>query len=275
MSQALKRLYGEEDGQALLYGACVLVLIGTFFYGALDLGQLVLGKINAQSSADSAALSAAALKVSVHNTRSLAYRAMTGQLDLTRLQLIRATGAAISEISTPGKNQTVFEDAIKRAHWHHTKVEELRTGLLAFNAWVSSKSAGSELVQQAAEIGYAGSLGSLASSDQGNVALLDDPQALLENAGRGGAGKMVGHVLYPAEALTPDGMAGYSYVKIQPKVTTLGPASMGMGNTTAMEAMAVAGPIEVPPGNSINARYGINWYSVRLQPVGNVPKGQL
>jgi hypothetical protein len=273
----LNRLYREEDGQALLWGAGVTVLIVACFFGAMDMGQLVLGKIQAQNAADAAAMSAASLKASVHNTRSLAYRATTGQVQLTRLQLIRATGIAITEISTPAGRQKDFADAVGRASFHRNKVERLRNGILQFNQWVTGtgtgEKAGPELARQAAEVGYVGNLGTLWTADPKNLKLLDQgTDAFFEN--KRTPGGIIGNVTFEGEAMNNTGHAGKSMVRITPSVGAFGGAVLGHDNKAALTADAVAGSIpadKVYGKSKAMSLYGIEWYTVRLMPIGNDP----
>lgn len=271
-----RRLIEDEDGQALIWGAGVLVLLVACFYGAIDLGQLVLGKIQAQNAADAAALSASSLKASVHNTRSLAYRATTGQVNLTRLQLVKATGLAIDEIAHPGgKNASEFGKALKRARGHRNKVERLRTGILAFNAWVTGPQAGARVVQQAAEYGYLGNMGTLATADRQNLSLLNEGSDALAEHNRSFGNKIIGNVTYAGEALVEGGHAGKSLVRITPKVGAFGGRWLDYQASSPMSAEAAAGPIPARElyGKSLAAiaPYGIEWYTVRLMPIGVDP----
>ena len=108
----LTRLAREEDGQALLWGAGVIVITMALFYGAVDMGLLVLGKIQAQTAADAAAMSASALKATVHNTRSVAYRAASGQIALSRMKLVEATGLALQGLVDPKADKTKFKTLV-------------------------------------------------------------------------------------------------------------------------------------------------------------------
>lgn len=271
-----RRLIEEEDGQALIWGAGVLVLLVALFYGAMDLGQLVLGKIQAQNAADAAALSASSLKASVHNTRSLAYRATTGQIHLTRLQLVKATGLAINEIAKPGgANASEFQKSLKRAAGHRNKVERLRTGLIAFNQWVTGPQAGARLVQQAAEYGYLGNMGTLATADRQNLHLLAEGTDSLAEHNRSFGNKIIGNVTYTGEALSEGGHAGKSLVRIEPKITAFGGRWLDYQTSSPMSAEAAAGPVPARElyGKTLAAiaPYGIEWYTVRLMPIGVDP----
>ena len=264
-AQALRR---EEDGQALLWGAGVVVLVVVLFYGAVDIGLLVLGKIQAQTAADGAALSAAALKASVHNTRSLAYRAQSGQVMLARQALIEATGLAVRELSQPGHKPAQFRECLGRARGHIKKVTMLREGVLEFNQWVTDAKVGPDAVERAASIGLKGNLGFLAVSDRGNQRLLTQGGALVENARTSHA---VGGVVYGAEAMNRNGHAGKSLVRISPRLNVLGAGVFGIGSSQELEAEAAAGPLEAHTlWGALPAldAYGINWYTVRLLPIG-------
>jgi len=264
----LRRLRQEEEGQALLWGAGVMVLIVALFYGAMDIGQLVLGKIEAQNAADSAAMAGAAVKTSLHNTRSLAYRAASGQLDLCRLQLVRATGAALQEIGAPGKHSKDFDDAMKKATLHRKKLELLREGILAFNEFATGSKAGPAAVQEAAEAAYRSNLGMLAVENPSNKGLLDRG-ALAEISGGSANG-----VVFRSEGM--DRNAGKTAVTVNPRAGAFGGGMLGYASSAVLSATAVAGPVEAHKqyGKALRGVdiYGIDWYVTRLMPVG---KGSL
>lgn len=261
-----RRLAREEDGQSLLYGAGVVVMTVALFYGAMDIGLLVLGKIQAQNAADAAALAAASLKASVHNTRSLAYRAATGQVNLTRLALVEATNAALIEIARPHNNPEAFRKAIAKARGHRAKVEKLAACLKQFNSWVTDDTVGPRLTYQAAEIAYIGNLGYLRIADDSNLTFKKD--AMIENST---SSPTIGGVAYGGESLARGKFAGKSMVKIEPKINAIGAGFLDYSEQSVLSATAVAGPVDAKSQyGSTKAvdRYGITWYTVRLMPIG-------
>ena len=269
------RLIREEDGQALFWGAGVIVILVVLFFGAMDVGQLVLGKIQTQNAADAAAMSSASLKASIHNTRALAYRAASGQLTLSRIQLVRATGLAFQEIDKPGgKNEKSFKETFKQARGHRLKLEKLRSGLIAFNKTFTDLETGPGLARHAAEIGYLGNIGSLGMADTSNLRLMASNESLQEND-RSFGNKLIGGVPFTGEALTPTGSAGKSYVKVTPKVGAFGSAWLSYSGDSTLKAAAVAGPIKAKDIYGTNPAgvelYGIDWYTVRLLPTGEDP----
>jgi hypothetical protein len=292
LQAAMRRLTQDEDGQALLYGAGVVVLIMACFITAVDLGQAVTGKIQAQNAADAAALSGAALKASVHNTRELAYRAASAQLNLARMRLLEASGLAVQEIGDvkAGKNrQTQFNQAMDMAWTHRMRMERLREGLREFNKWALSNEAGSEAVRGAAEIGYLGNIGSLGSANPHNLSIFHGTDPLAEVSGSFDGGHMVGGVSYPGEALAGGNAArnlpvpGKTLVHVAPRLgTPLGNTfgSLGLNYGAAkdgfeLDGWAVAGPVEAKKtlGSSrMMDAFGLNhWYTVRLMYRGKAP----
>ncbi len=272
--RTLERLAREEDGQALLWGAGVIVITMALFYGAVDMGLLVLGKIQAQTAADAAAMSASALKAGVHNTRSLAYRAASGQVALSRMQLVQATGLALQGLVDPKADKTKFKEALERAIHHRKNVLALHTGLKNYNAWLAGPDVGKASVRKAAEIAYAGNIGVLGVMDAYNLTLLKKEGALAENGGGG----MIGGTLYTEEAI--DGSGGKSFVAVEPRVNALGSGLLGYGKQAALGAWASAGPVDVGRAygdkfGSLNPTtgYGINWYTVRLLGIGKGGEG--
>jgi hypothetical protein len=267
-----RRLLHDEAGQALLWGAGVMVLIVALFYGAMDIGQLVLGKIEAQNAADGAAMAGAAVKASMHNTRSMAYRAASGQLDLSRLQLVRATGAALQEIGGPGKHAKDFDDAMKKAELHRRKLELLREGILAFNEFATGAKAGPAAVQEAADAVYRANLGMLGVSNASNKGLLDR-SALAEISGGASNG-----VVFRSEGMDRPGNAGKTAVTVKPVAGSFGGGMLGYASSAVLSATAVAGPVEAHKQFRRALRgvdvYGIDWYTTRLLPVGKGTLGR-
>lgn len=269
MRAMLKRLQREEDGQALLYGVGVIVITVTLFYGAMDVGLLVLGKIQAQTAVDAAALSATAVKAGVHNTRSLAYRAQTGQIALARTQLARATALALQAL-TKGQvaDRAKFQEAIGLAGFHRENVADLRSALVAYNAWVGSEEVGPATVKQAAQLAYLGNIGVLGLNDA-NKALIKRNQALAEFAE---STPLIGGTAFREEGIL--GSGGKSHVAVEPQVGVMGGGLLGYGTSAALKAMSTAGPLDARAefGDLASLRpvggYGINWYTVRIQAIG-------
>jgi hypothetical protein len=264
-------LIRDEEGQALIWGAAVLLLIVVLFYGAIDLGQLVLGKIEAQNGADAAAMTSAAMKASMHNTRSLAYRAASGQLDLARLQMLRATGLGLDQLDRTKATKNAkkdFDEALKKARLHRTRLERLRDGVVEFNKFATGTEAGPEATKKAAEEIYKANLGLLGLSS-GNGRLATYP----EIDGGAANGK-----IFKAEAMDARGHARMSAVVVKPKAPALGGGLLGYGNDAALSATAVAGSVEAHQlyGKNLAGldRYGIEWYTVRLMPVGKGDLGE-
>lgn len=263
---AVRRLHRAEDGQALIWGAGVLVLIVALFYGAIDVGEVVLGKIEAQNAADAAAMTASAVKASVHNTRSMAYRAATGQLVLCRMELVEATGAALEAISAGQAMQPVYAKAMANAELHHKRLELLRQGIGQFNQFVTGKD-GPEITMAAAQVGYKGNLGTLGTIIPSNLSLLDSKSALPEF----GQGFAAG-VTLSTESMTPMGHSGKTAVVVEPKTSVFGGGLLGYNSQEDLSAKAMAGPMDANElyGSSLRAinDYGIHWYVTRLLPIG-------
>lgn len=277
------RLLREEDGQALLYGAGVIVIIMACFFTAVDLGQATLYKIQAQNAADAAALSAASLKAGVHNTRQLAYRAASGQTNLARAQMVKATALALKALGGAGTNDRAFKDALGLALAHRQRVEQLRDGIQQFNQWAISPEAGNEAVRAAAEIGYLGNIGTLGMANQNNLVLFRNMDAMAESSNKFDGSKTVGGVIYPAEGLTATGASGKTLVRIKPRTgSPLGNAfaAAGLNYGDAAKggefiADASAGPYEAERnfGSAPFLKtYGLNhWYTARLLYIGRAP----
>lgn len=264
-----RRLRDEEDGQALLYGVGVVVITMTLFYGAIDIGLLVLGKIQAQGAADAAAMSASGLKVSVHNTRSLAYRAASGQIGLTRMALVQATGLALNGILDPSeKNKKAFSEAISKAHHHRDSVEMLHTGIKNYNAWLIQNDTATGAVKKAAEIGYLGNIGVLGTMNASNLRLIKQNDAMAEFSA---SSPMIGGTTF-AEEVVGTGSGGKSHVMVEPKVNALGASFLAYGAQSALSASATAGPVDAAKayGGSLKALklYGVNFYTIRLLAIG-------
>lgn len=264
---SLRRFHEDESGQALLWGAGVLVLIVALFYGTLDLGRAVLGKIQAQNAADGAALASAGVKASVHNTRSVAYRAITGQLELSRKQYMLASAAALSLLG--GGKAGDFEAALKKAQWQSGKVARLREGLQGFNAWVATegRKGPGQLPYDLALAAYLSNLGDASGGkgpgDTSNPAFMPEYEKTM-------GANPIGGFPYSGEVLGANGFAGHSLVRGTPSFALLG----ARNDRVALPAMGVAGPVHAGPayqatgGSVLERTYGIQWYTVRLEPIG-------
>jgi hypothetical protein len=271
MADSTGRLFQEEDGQALLWGAGVVVITMALFYGALDIGLLVLGKIQAQTAADASALAASGVKASVHNTRSLAYRASSGQMALARTHLVRATGLALHGLVDPSaNNRKAFREAISRAIHHRENVEALHEGLKNYNAWVAQPDVGTATVKKAAELAFRNNLGVLGVTDASNYALIRKPDALAEFGNAG----LIGGTSFNEETIGT-GSGGKSHVAVEPRVSALGSGLLGYGRSAVLGAAATAGPLDAQKvyGVKLGALdpqrgYGVNWYTVRLLAIG-------
>lgn len=262
-----RRLRDDESGQALLWGAGTLVLIVALFYGTLDLGRSVLGKIQAQNAADAAALASAGVKASVHNTRSVAYRAITGQVELSRKQYMGASAAALALLA--GGKPAAFDSALARAQWQAGKVSRLREGLQGFNAWIAAEGAkgAGQLPYNAALGAYLSNLGDAAAGrgpgDTSNPAFMPEYEKTM-------GANPIGGFPYSGEVLGASGFAGHSLVRGTPSFALLG----ARGNRVSLPAMGVAGPVHAGPayqatgGSVLERTYGIQWYTVRLEPIG-------
>lgn len=267
----IRRLHTEEDGQALLWGAGVIVLIVALFYGAIDIGELVLGKIEAQNAADAAAMTGSAVKASMHNTRALAYRAASGQLSLARIQLVRATGLALQEIQSPGKFKADYDKAIKLSTSHRKKLALLRDGIVQYNAWAVGDQAGPMAIKQAAGAAYKANLGVLGTMIPQNMNLMNADASLPELTGG-----FANSVTFRQEAMTPNGIAGKTAVVVEPQVAAFGGGLLGYGERAQLSATSVAGFVDAHQalGQNLGAvgQYGVTWYVTKLMPVG---KGNL
>ncbi|MEB3284976.1 MAG: pilus assembly protein TadG-related protein [Candidatus Sericytochromatia bacterium] len=267
----LQQLAEQEDGQALLWGAGVVVITMALFYGALDIGLLVLGKIQAQTAADASALAASGVKASVHNTRSLAYRASSGQIAMARAHLVRATGLALNGLVDPSNtNRKSFRDALSRAIHHRENVEALHEGLKSYNSWVAQAEVGPATVKKAAEFAFRNNLGVLGVTDAKNYALIRKPDAIAEFGNTG----LIGGTAFPEETIGT-GSGGKSHVAVEPQITALGGGLLGYGRSSILSAAATAGPLDAQKvyGGKLGALdpqrgYGVNWYTVRLLAVG-------
>lgn len=286
----------RQRGQALVYVALVMVVLITVVYATFDLGRLVSAKIQAQNAADAAALAAVSLKVSVHNTRSFAYLAMTEQAIQAKIHMIQAIGALSGKgLPTPGSPPSAaelkeFEDHLKQARRHMEKVRLLKEGLKAYNAWIETE--GPAMVAEAARVAYVANLDGMNSHlvtgravDQNNLRLLDVPGALREN-GTGEAARMLGGVNYVNEGTSKNHGSGKSFVEVSPRfvpfaVSLFGAPGAPVGGVN-IPAWAAAGPVSSSAVEKAGTGHqdlkvgqlGINWYTPRLMRTGQKEGGR-
>lgn len=274
-----KNLARDEEGQALIYVSIILAVLVTIIFAVFDLGRLTTAKIQAQNGADAAALSAVALKVSIHHTREMAYLAMTEEGFKARVELL----TALSELGNPSG----FKQHIDRANAHNQKIKDLQKGLRAFNAWIDQ--AGPALVADAARYGYTANvigmndhLTTAAGVEAANLKEIDQPGALRENSREE---QTVGGVIYPEEGLGPHHFGGKSLVEVNPKY---------QGLNWSLFGGALTGPVEVPawaaagfvssddivkdPATKAQAMrlgpFGLRWLSPRLVRTGQKNGGK-
>ncbi|HBN09746.1 MAG TPA: hypothetical protein DD435_14200 [Cyanobacteria bacterium UBA8530] len=268
----LSRLWREEEGQALLYVAIfATVLVGLVYY-VYDSARLFSAKIQSQNAADASALAAVALKANVHNTRTLAYLAMTEQANLSRIEMMRAMAALGKEAPGSPTALAAYRTHLDLARKATKRVKKLRAGLVAYNAWIQKE--GPELVAQAARTGYLANIGGMnertplgGSAETQNMSLLSNPSDLREN---GGSAQMLGAVNYLSEGTSGHGNAGKTYVEIDTKYSPLGLKMMkykgGDKGIYSLHARAAAGPF--PLEGLSYAGFNLNWYVPRLFRVG-------
>lgn len=268
-------MQNKESGQALLYVAVfATVLVGLIYY-VYDSARLFTGKIQSQNAADAAALAAVSLKANVHNTRTLAYLAMTEQANVARIEMMRAMAALGKEPAGSPTALANFNKHMEEAKKATKRVKKLRAGLVAFNEWIQRE--GPEIVTQAAKTGYLANIGGMNdktglgnAAEAKNLSLLSSPTDLRENGGGWGAGQMLGAVNYQAEGTGGSGNSGKTYVEVDPKFSPLGLKLMkykgGDGGLFDLHARAAAGP--VPMDNLEVAGFRLNWYVPRLFRVG-------
>ena len=271
----------------MVYMALVLAVMVGVLYATYDLARLTTAKIQSQNAADAAALAAASVKVSIHNTRTLAYAAMTGEATLARLKLAKAVAVlGQNPLPVPGQafaGEKEFQKYIKQADRHLRKLHKLRNGLIAYNRWIARR--GPAIVADAARVAYAANIAGL-NDDTGrgrtfngqNIHLMDGSRNLVENGGTFKHGQFIGGVNYIDEGANDVGTAGKTFVGVEPVFMPLGSGLMGGGKPMTLPALAAAGPVparelaRADPGNGDMALggFGMPWYSARLLPIGKI-----
>jgi hypothetical protein len=269
-----------ERGQAMVYMALVMAVMVGVLYATYDLARMTTAKMQAQTAADAAALAAAAVKVSVHNTRTVAYAAMTGEAAFARLKLAKAMAVIAQNPPVPGAAAADFNKYVKEARSHLKRMRRLREGLIAYNRWIASK--GQDIVADAARVAYVANAAGL-NDDSGrgraangnNVHLMDGPKNLVENGGTFKSGQFVGGINYVSENAGPTGAAGKTFVWAEPVFVPLGSGLLGGDQQMPMPSVAAAGPVpsdevgKVEPGAGDLSwqGFGMPWYTPRLFPV--------
>ncbi len=270
-----------QRGQAMVYMALVMAVMVGVLYATYDLARMTTAKMQAQNAADAAALAGAAVKVSVHNTRTVAYAAMTGQAALARLKLAKAM--AITFELPPGPAAVKeFDKYYSQAQKHLGKLRKLREGLILYNNWMAAK--GPEIVADAARVAYVANVSGL-NDDSGrghaangnNIHLMDGTKNLVENGGTFKSGQFIGGVNYVSENAGPTGAAGKTFVWAEPIFVPLGSGLLGGDQRLPMPSLAAAGPVpsaevaKAEGGGDLSYNsFGMPWYTPRLFAIGGL-----
>jgi len=277
-----RRAWRRQRGQAVVYMALVLAVMVGVLYATYDLARMTTAKMQAQTAADAAALAAAAVKVSVHNTRTVAYAAMTGQAALARLKLAKAMAVMMALPPGPAAVQE-FQKYQNQAVKHLERMRKLRAGLIEYDRWIAQK--GPEIVADAARVAYVANVAGL-NDDSGrghaangnNLHLMDGTKNLVENGGTFKSGQFIGGINYVSENAGPTGAAGKTFVWAEPIFVPLGSGLLGGDQQMPMPSLAAAGPVpsselaKSEPGDgdlSYNS-FGMPWYSPRLFAIGGL-----
>ena len=266
----------------MVYMAIVLAVLVGVLYATYDLARLTTAKIQSQTAADAAAMAAASVKVSVHNTRTLAYAAMTGEATFARLKLAKAMAVLGKNPSIPGQPFLAgpeFEKYVNQAGKHLIKLHKLRDGLIAYNEWIAQK--GPDIVADAARIAYGANIAGMNDSsgpgqtaNAQNMHLMDGTRNLVENGGTFKSGQFIGGVNYIGEGAGATGASGKTFVWVEPLFVPLGSGLLGGGGPMPMPALAAAGPVpskDIAGDGDLSAGgFGMAWYSPRLFPIGGL-----
>ncbi len=265
--------------------AIVLAVLVGILYSTYDMARLTAAKIQSQDAADAAALAAVSVKVSIHNTRTLAYAAMTAEATLARLRIAKAVAILASYPAGPGAAAAEVQvtSYIKKADGHLKKLKELRDTLDAYNHWVAQ--AAPQIVSEAARIGYAANIagmnddsGAGATANETNMQLMDGDQNLVENGGTFKSGQFIGGINYRSESAGSSGDAGKTFVWVEPRYMPLGSGLLGGLGAMTLPALAAAGPAsssqiakaDPKDGDMAIDGFGLPWYSPRLFAIGGL-----
>ena len=277
---------GRPAGQSLVYFTLVLAVVVGVLYATYDLARLTTAKMQAQTAVDAAALAGSAVKASIHHTRSLAYAAMTGQATLARLKFAKALAVIGDKPPVPGQAYAAapeFEKWMEQAEGHVRKLRRLRSGLVAYNAWVARE--GPEIVADAARLafnanveGMNAAIGDGQAANARNLTLMEGPRNLPENGGNFASGKFVGGVNYPGESAGGGSSSGKTLVWAEPVYRPLGSALVGASHPLEMPSVAAAALVpaqelaaaEPGVGDAGLGGFGLRWLTPRLFQVGGV-----
>lgn len=265
------RILREEKGQALIYVALSAMVLVGLVYWVYDSSRLLSAKIQSQNAADAAALAAVSLKVSVHNTRTLAYLAMTQQAGIARIEMLKALAALGDTPPGTGVNPG-YQAHLQNAQEATRRLKRLRAALVAYNSWIQAE--GPQMVTEAAHLGYAANIGGIndvtpfgKAAETKNLTLLSSPGDLREN--RLGDSLMLGGTNYAAEGVGGHGNSGKSYVEVDPAFSPLGLKMMkyqgGDEGLFSLHARAAAAPVPMKIGIK---GFELDWYVPRLFRTG-------
>lgn len=305
--KSYKTFVADQQGQAMIYVAIlILVLVGGAF-AVYDIGRLINSRIQFQNAADSASLSAVAVKINKHHVDELLRAAMTQEAIIAQAEW-RAAQAVIIQMVTdapayqPDPNNPApfpfkdyekrFKAHVNKAYRHITKFHRERLALDAYYKWL--KENGQTGVREAAQLAFQANIKGY--DDKNNPILrknLEEVLALnnqlLENRD---VFSNIGGVSYPAEGSNTKGNFGKTYVEIKaygvstqegntllkyfPNFNLNSAASAQIASSKQLKTgdTPVGNLIDLPiPGikGLTSSWININWYSPRLMAVEAQP----
>jgi len=233
----------RQKGQSLIFVVALMsVLISGIFF-VYDTGKIVNTKIQFQNAADSAALSAVALKINKHHMDELVRTSMyheslaaqsqnTAALSLlVKIALdakapapttVSEGGLIIVQPNMPNANTNIKSDAkryrklVNLTYRHVVKLHRERKALEAYYSWLSDDSTGvgeqatTDISRTAFRANAYGLTSSSNSALAENLKILQNKNDLLENKKAFG---QIGGVVYSDEGASKKGSFGKTYVE--------------------------------------------------------------
>ena len=288
----------SERGQALIYVAAFCLVLVAGIFAVFDVGRIVTARIQFQTAADAAALSAVAVKSTKHHVDAVVRAAMTQEAYSAQLAVMQAAVILLEEVLNkppmavpvnPGQpgappppppnplspgQASLYRQHANRAYRHTIRLHREFEALHHFYKFLEVN--GDRAAREAARIAFQVNIKGFEAPINNRILDGTQPAEMLEAYPKWRS--TIGGFAYPGEAAglldytgnQPRGNFGASLIEVNPIVsaTSEGASLLGYTQDVPLRANAAARPKTV----SENVRIGdgwlvMQWYSPRLMSI--------
>lgn len=289
----------SQRGQAIPYAAFLILILSAAALVVFDIGRMVNARIQAQNSADAAALAAVSVKVTKHHVDTLLRAAMSQEAIIAQAE-IRAAQAVALRAFLKGNNSVVvtpidpvnpnpgnplqgqFKDLGDRyrahanlAYKHAVKLHRERLALQAWYRWLEKQAP--IAVLEAARIGYAVNLQGYDNlSDPALRANLEEELNQLQDLPENRSLPAIDGFIYAEDAASRQGTFGKTFLELTTRTvsTQAGAALLKYLQQYELRSSAAAQLIKQPGNTPVSpvSFLAMNWYSPRLMAIEDQPQ---